>query len=87
MQFLESTPRTRDRMVQTCPGGACSSAQIAAPERDAVSIEEIENLDRYLTTVLDAIAKLRSRESPPAPAAAAPAAIATIWRTASRRKK
>ncbi|HWY16266.1 MAG TPA: hypothetical protein VNX86_14105 [Rhizomicrobium sp.] len=37
-------------------------AQIAAPERDAVPIEEIENLDRYLATVLDAIAKLRSRE-------------------------
>ena len=38
------------------------AAEVAAPHRQAVTIEEFEDLDRHLAAVLDAVAELRRGE-------------------------
>ncbi|KXF75596.1 hypothetical protein ATN84_16510 [Paramesorhizobium deserti] len=45
--------------VQTA---AIDAAKITAPQRDAIAIEEIEDLDRHLAAILDTIAELRRGE-------------------------
>ena len=64
------------------------AAQVAAPQRDAVAIEEFQDLDRDLAAVVEPVAKLRGGELARLGVASRTSVmISTISATVSRRKK
>ncbi|WP_333793253.1 hypothetical protein [Hyphomicrobium sp.] len=55
-------PMPRRCRHETIDTGRIDAAQVAAAHSEPVSIEELENLDRHLAAIVQAVPEITSRE-------------------------